>query len=123
MTRREERRLLRLMERHGVAEFSYADADRAVALTLDELSPLHPEIRAMQAGRFLSRHPLEQSLQGNRNAAEEGAVWPRRVQAGETVGFLKIGPLLLPVTASRDAVLPRPLFEDGDIVGHGDILF
>ncbi|MDB5523671.1 MAG: hypothetical protein JWM58_1434 [Rhizobium sp.] len=113
MDRFDTRRLLRLMADHGMAEFSYADPECQIELSLDALTPLHPEIRATQAGRFLSRHP----------AVTDAPVFPRRVRKDEIVAFLKIGALLVPLVASDDAFLPQPLFGDGEIVGYGDILF
>lgn len=113
MDRIDQRRLLRLMAEHGIAELTYADPRNNMALSLEALAPLHPEIRAVQAGRFLSRHPSSASA----------PIFPRAVRKDEIIAYLAIGPLLLPVTASDDAMLPAPLFEDGEIVGYGDILF
>jgi len=108
---RRQRRLLRLMKAHGMAELDYADGQDGLHLELPE--KLHPEIRALQAGRFYTDHP----------DAVEGAIFPRAVCAGDIVGYLKIGPLLMAVAAEQDGVLPAPLVANGDIAGYGDALY
>ncbi|MBL0372677.1 hypothetical protein JJB09_11615 [Rhizobium sp. KVB221] len=113
MTMADENRLLRLMARHGIAEFDYADASASIALVLDQKIPLHPVITCPQAGVFLSRHPLDRST----------PVFPRAVRRGEPVGYLKIGPILLPILAVSDGILPAPIVESGKIVGYGTTLF
>jgi hypothetical protein len=113
MNRTDERRLLRLMALHGIGEFSCSDQGDDIALSLAGLTPLHPEIRARQAGRFLGRHP----------SSDRPAHHPRFVHKGEIVAWLSIGALLVPVVAEEDAMLPAPLCADGDIVGYGQPLF
>jgi hypothetical protein len=109
----DERRLLRMMAAHGIAEFYHSDETGETSLSLDGLTPLHPEICAQQAGRFHASHPAE----------AKNPTFPRSVTKGEIIAFLKIGALLFPVTASADAVLPPPVVTDGAIVGYGDPLF
>jgi acetyl-CoA carboxylase biotin carboxyl carrier protein len=45
-----------------------------------------------------------------------------RVQAGQTLGLLRIGVLLLPVTASRAGTVAAVRVEDGATVGYGAAL-
>jgi hypothetical protein len=111
MAKADERKLLRMMAKHGIAEFGYSAPGWDINLVLE--SRLHPEIVCRQAGLFLHHHPGDTSA----------AAFPRNVRAGDIVGYLKIGGLLMPVTASEDAWLPSPLIEHGAIAGYGDILF
>jgi biotin carboxyl carrier protein len=48
---------------------------------------------------------------------------PRDVATGEILGFIGIGPVLLPVKASKAGVLTRVLAENGTLVGYGAPLF
>lgn len=69
-----------------------------------------PTITAASVGVFLHRHPLrEQAL------AAPGAA----VQAGQAIGLLQIGLLLLPVTAPGDATVQELLVAHGTTVGYG----
>jgi hypothetical protein len=111
VARADERKLLRMMARYGIAEFVYSGPGWDVELTLE--SRLHPEIICRQAGRFLHDHPADRS----------GPAFPRHVRKGEIVAYLKIGALLMSVTASEDGWLPSPLIEHGAIAGYGDVLF
>ena len=106
-------RVLELMERHGIGFFDYEGPDGALMLDADRPEQVHPPILAPVPGIFLSRHPAE------RNAV----VWPRRVTAGEIVGWLRIGPLLEPVRAEEDALMPRPRLHPDAPAGYGDRLF
>lgn len=47
----------------------------------------------------------------------------RPVQPEEVVGFVRIGPVLLPVLAGRSGQLTRQLVEPDELVGFGDSLF
>lgn len=72
-----------------------------------------PESRVVAAasvGVFLHGHPLRTVP-----LASPGAV----VRAGQVVGLLRIGALLLPVTAPQDGILAGMLAEQGAIVGYG----
>ena len=48
---------------------------------------------------------------------------PREVAAGEILGFIRVGPVLLPVKAPQAGVLTRALAEKDVLVGYGDPLF
>jgi biotin carboxyl carrier protein len=45
------------------------------------------------------------------------------VMAGEVLGFVGVGPVLVPVKATRNGILRRIIVEDGSVVGFGDPLF
>ena len=47
----------------------------------------------------------------------------RHVAAGDTLAFIRVGPIVLPVKAPRGGALVRTLAEIGALVGYGDPLF
>jgi acetyl-CoA carboxylase biotin carboxyl carrier protein len=65
-------------------------------------------------GIFLHAHPLHKTplVQAGDSVA-----------AGQALGFLKIGPLLVPVSAPHDGVVSDIVAQDGTLVGFGDPLF
>lgn len=65
-------------------------------------------------GIFLHAHPLHKMplVQAGDSVA-----------AGQALGFLKIGPLLVPVPAPHDGVVSDIVAQDGTLVGFGDPLF
>lgn len=67
-------------------------------------------VAAASVGVFLHGHPLRAEP-----LVSPGAV----VRAGQVVGLLRIGALLLPVTAPQDGILAGMLAEQGAIVGYG----
>lgn len=113
MSERQRRQILRMMQRHGIGSFAYEDAGSTLSLEDDLDALLHPEIPAPMPGHFLARLP----------GGLERPVFPRPVRKGEIIACLKIGPLLLPVVAEADAILPAPLLEDGHLAGYRDPLF
>lgn len=70
-------------------------------------------VKAPMAGLFCPSHP----------SASEPAPISRPVSATDIVGFLRIGPVLLPVCAGRNGVLTKQLAEADALVGFGDPLF
>ncbi|VTU23586.1 acetyl-CoA carboxylase, biotin carboxyl carrier protein [Variovorax sp. SRS16] len=70
-------------------------------------------IAAPSVGVFLHGHPL---AEGPLVRAGEC------VRAGQPVGLLRIGPLLLPVAAPRDGVVAAMRAADGTLVGYGTAL-
>ena len=68
---------------------------------------------ATSVGVFLHRHPLQEAP-----LARSGA----RVRAGQTLGLLQIGSLLLPVSAPKDATVAGILVAHGTAVGYGTAL-
>ncbi|MCF1494986.1 hypothetical protein GOZ83_22775 [Agrobacterium vitis] len=71
-------------------------------------------VKAPCVGHFLAHHPARAY-----DVAKEATV----IKAGDTVGFIKIGPLLLNVTAPQDGILGEALVKSGTLVGYGDPLF
>jgi hypothetical protein len=108
--RKAERRLMRMMAARGVGAMTFQDG--ALELTITLPKDLIDDISAPQAGRFTTWTP---------GGAEP--VFPRRVAAGEILACLRVGPLLLPVTATSNGTCPPPLAEEGDLVGFGELLF
>lgn len=111
MEKLQERKLLRMMARHGIAELYFSNADQSISLEIE--ADLHPEIVCGQAGVFLHRHPAGMST----------GRFPRNVRKGDIVAYLKAGAILVPVIASDDGWLPQPLLDDGEVAGYGDVLF
>jgi biotin carboxyl carrier protein len=72
------------------------------------------KIVAPMAGVFCSDHPA---------SAAPPLALPFEVEAGEPLGFIRIGPILLPVKAETPGVLIRRIAGNGSIVGYGDPLF
>lgn len=76
----------------------------------EESEPQTVTAEAASVGVFLHTHPL---------AAAPLARIGERVAAGQPVGLLRIGPLLLPVGAPRDGVMLSMRVAHGDAVGYG----
>ncbi|CAN7695392.1 hypothetical protein LJR251_005564 [Rhizobium rhizogenes] len=70
--------------------------------------------KAPFAGHFLDVHPAC----GTPAVAEDTAI-----TAGDIVGFIKVGPLLLPVRAPDAGTLNECSVKAGDLVGYGDTIF
>ncbi|AGW94096.1 hypothetical protein [Cupriavidus sp. DF5525] len=71
-------------------------------------------IRAPAAGVFYASHPL---------AEETFALADRTVEAGEAVGYLRVGSVLSAVNAGERGVPGEQLAESGTLVGFGQALF
>lgn len=91
------------LRRHGSRIEVAADGVRA---------PVQPltVVRAESVGVFLHEHP-----QRGEPLASPGT----RVRAGQAVGLLQIGALLLPVTAPHDGTVEAMLVAPGHVVGYG----
>ncbi|KAB7896654.1 hypothetical protein GA565_12070 [Rouxiella sp. S1S-2] len=72
------------------------------------------DIKAIQQGRFWNRHPLQQKA-----AIEQG----NKVNAGDCLGFLQTGDLLLPIRSPRDGEIICLAVNNGDRVGRGRKLY
>jgi len=87
--------------------------------TAPKVRPTLPEgrsVKAPMAGLFRSAHP------GSADAsplAEKG----RAVEAGAIIGFIEVGPVLLPVTAPEASVVAEVHAHAGDLIGYGDAVF
>jgi acetyl-CoA carboxylase biotin carboxyl carrier protein len=80
-------------------------------------APARPQgltVRAPSVGLFLATHPLH---------ATPLALPGARVRAGEPIGLMQIGALLLPVDAPQDAIVRAVLATPGTPVGYGTPLF
>ncbi|MBD9665629.1 acetyl-CoA carboxylase biotin carboxyl carrier protein subunit [Variovorax sp. VRV01] len=84
--------------------------DDIVELSAEEAEPEPLSIHAPSVGVFLHNHPL---------AAAPLVRIGQRVDAGQAVGLLKIGPLLLPVTAPQAGIVDGIHVADGLAVGYG----
>ena len=111
--------LLELRMPEGVLRLGRAGAAGAEIVQLDAqdegASPAAPPCIAVapSVGVFLRAHPLHAvPLSGP----------GERVSAGQALGLMKIGPLLLPVTAPQSGVLIAFLVPDGQSVGWGTAL-
>lgn len=76
--------------------------------------PALVEVRSASPGFFLDRHPL-----AVRPLAEIG----EEVAAGDDLGCLRIGALLLPVRAPQAGIVAAFPCAPGTLVGYGDTLF
>ena len=89
----------------GIVELPLEDAEER-----DEDGDEPVTVKAASVGLFLHAHPL---------AAEPFARTGRRVQAGQALGLLRIGPLLLPVTAGQAGIVGAVHVDHGTAVGYG----
>jgi hypothetical protein len=105
--------VLDLMNRHGIGVLEYEGLDGSLTLDTERAVQANAKILADAPGVFLSRHPADRTK----------TAWPRHVRQGEIIGWLKVGPLLLPVTAGEDAVMAGPALPDGSLAGYRDRLF
>ena len=74
----------------------------------DEAEPV--TVKASSVGLFLRTHPV---------ATEPLARIGQRVDAGQLIGLLNIGPLLLPVSAPQAGIVDALHAESGIAVGYG----
>lgn len=72
--------------------------------------PSRQIVAAPTVGLFLHRHPLHTTM-----LAPEGT----QVKAGQALGLLRIGSLLVPVTAPRDGIVGAMLVAHETVVGFG----
>jgi acetyl-CoA carboxylase biotin carboxyl carrier protein len=101
--------LLELRTPHGTLRLC-RQGDEIIELPDEEAEPELLTIHAPSLGVFLHSHPL---------AAAPLVRIGEHVEAGQAVGLLKIGPLLLPVTAPRAGIVDGIRAADGLAVGYG----
>jgi biotin carboxyl carrier protein len=109
------------MRRTGVAEIEIVDGDAALHVVLPEeatapsatVAAGSPAIEATACGLFQPGHP----------ARDAGPATGTRVEAGEIVGVIALGPLLQPVVAPAAGTLGRLLCAPGQRVDWGTALF
>lgn len=71
-------------------------------------------VKAPIAGHFCASRPSD---------SDETEALPRIVSEKDVIGFIRIGPVLLPVPAGRSGLLARQVAKSGALVGFGDALF
>jgi acetyl-CoA carboxylase biotin carboxyl carrier protein len=64
-------------------------------------------------GLFLHAHPVHETRLAEPNDP---------VSAGQPLGLLQVGPILLPVVSPRDGVIASIIATDSSLVGYGDPL-
>jgi len=102
-----------LLLRHdgaGVEVVDVVQTDGAAA----PAAPVLHTVNAPSVGVFLHRHPLREDT-----LAAPGSA----VRAGQALGLLQVGLLLLPVLAPADATVLELLVAHGTVVGYGTQLF
>jgi acetyl-CoA carboxylase biotin carboxyl carrier protein len=102
-----------LVLRHEGAAVELIEQEDGASMDASAASDLLT-VTAPSLGVFLHRHPLR---------AEALAAPGTAVQAGQALGLLQIGSLLLRVAAPVDACLIEALAEHGAVVGYGTPLF
>lgn len=86
------------------------------ALKVSATQPKGRAIKAPMAGVFRSTHPGSPDTSP---LAEQGLA----IEAGAIVGFVEVGPVLLPVTAPEASVVAEVHACTGDLIGYGDAVF
>jgi acetyl-CoA carboxylase biotin carboxyl carrier protein len=107
------RQVLDMMNRHGIGLLEYEGPEGSLRLDAERSVQDHPDIFAPAPGKFLWRHPTE-SVE---------PIWPRHVSKGDVIGWLKVGPILLPVLANENAMIKKPMLADKSLAGYGTRLF
>jgi len=103
--------LLELRTPHGTLRLGRQGDDIVELPTeMDEVKSELVSVHALSLGVFLHSHPL---------AAAPLVRAGERVEAGQTVGLLKIGPLLLPVTAPLAGIVDGIHVANDVAVGYG----
>lgn len=104
--------LLELRTPHGMVRLGRNGSPAGEVVQLNEPAPT--VVTASSVGAFLHAHPLH----------EAPVVRPgERVTAGQDLGLLQIGPLLLPVDAPVAGRVSLVHVETGRAVGYGTALF
>ena len=103
---------IRLLELSGPGVHLRLQHDGAGVEVVDDAPAEIPRsvVRAGSVGIFLHRHPLHEAP-----LAPPGA----RIRTSQTLGLLRIGSLLLPVSAPGDGTVVNTLVSHGETVGFG----
>ena len=101
--------LLELENRDGIIRLQRDISNQNLAQVM-EADTVATEIPSPSVGVFRRAHPLRTAP-----LAEPG----RTVTAGDPVGLLQIGALLVHVAAPKDGIILAVLAEDGATVGYG----
>jgi acetyl-CoA carboxylase biotin carboxyl carrier protein len=70
-------------------------------------------VTSPSVGLFLHAHPVHETRLVEPNEP---------VSAGQPIGLLQIGPILLPVVSPHDGIVASIIAPDGSLVGYGDPL-
>lgn len=115
----------------GIVEFDLQEPNRSLKIRLRptpiEAAPLslsvstgqtqsrsgNEQLRSPAVGRFHLEHPF---------AGGPGRRQLGPVHAGDIIGFLRIGEVLLPIKPERDLTLVSYVVTEGAVVGYGDAL-
>ncbi|MGJ7614706.1 MULTISPECIES: acetyl-CoA carboxylase biotin carboxyl carrier protein [unclassified Variovorax] len=101
--------LLELRTPHGTLRLG-RQGDEIVELPEEDDEAELVSVKAPSVGAFLHSHPL---------ATAPLTRIGQRVEAGQVIGLLQIGPLLLPVTAPQAGIVDARHVESGIAVGYG----
>lgn len=103
--------LLELRTPHGTLRLGRQGDDIVELPTEEEEDETESvNVKAPSVGVFLHNHPL---------ATAPLTCIGQRVEAGQVIGLLQIGPLLLPVTAPQAGIVDARHVESGLAVGYG----
>ncbi len=120
----EIRQIAQRMQRSGLENIEISGTDFSLRLRCDNSRHSGPTdaqkpatplaIRAIKKGQFWTTHPMQ-----------EARVWQcgARVKAGDCLGFLQTGDLLLPVRSPQAGEIVNILASHGQRVGCGDLLY
>ncbi|GJD66177.1 acetyl-CoA carboxylase biotin carboxyl carrier protein [Methylobacterium frigidaeris] len=97
----------------GIGPSGSGGSTAAAAGPSPRAEPAPGTVRSPGVGHFLPAHPLR---------AESLVVPGERIAAGQPVGLLRVGALLLTVTAPRAGTVIRVVAPEGALVGYGDPL-
>lgn len=103
-------RSLRIILRSGMRVIS----SDAVSARDGEGTQSATVIKAPMAGQFLAHHPLR---------PDAGQSYPRSIRQMDILGFLAVGPVLLPLKSTKSGIVTKCHVEHGAIVGFGAALY
>jgi biotin carboxyl carrier protein len=107
----EDGRLVRIVTGEDAAS---PEAGREPASSVATKLPIGRPAKAPIAGHFLPVHPGRDAAE----AAIGASVFPEQI-----VGFVGIGPLIMPIRAEEAGTLRACTVGPGDLVGYGDTVF
>jgi acetyl-CoA carboxylase biotin carboxyl carrier protein len=112
------------LEAAGARELEITTQDgQALKIVLGEAA-VPAEMRVPEAAGQPVKAPIIGFFRDGHPAAEASRLSSegRTLEAGAIVGFVEVGPVLLPVVAPEAAVVTEVLARAGDLVGYGDII-
>lgn len=113
----EIRQIAQKMQASGLGKIEISSKDFTLRLHCADsgqnVAVVRP-IKALKSGIFLTTHPMQ-----SQPAVASGD----RVKAGDCLGFLQAGGLLLPINSPRDGEITRLAVNNRERVGRGRVLF